>query len=324
VKYSRIAGTGSQLPDKVLTNHDLEAMMDTNDQWIRERTGIRERRVVVEGETTATLAREACNKALQAAGCDPSEIDLFVMGTTTPDLVFPSTACLLQKQLGLPDCGAMDVNAACSGFMYALSVADKYVRCGDAAKVLVCGAETLSRIVNWNKRDTAVLFGDGAGAVVLEASDEPGILSTHIHANGNYVDVLTTNAGISVGWDAVAENDGKPEIMMRGNEVFKVAVRTLGRIVEETLDANQLQKSDLDWLIPHQANLRIISAMARLLDMSMDDVVVTVDRHGNTSAASVPLALDEAIRDGRIQRGDLLLLEAFGGGFTWGSALVRY
>jgi 3-oxoacyl-[acyl-carrier-protein] synthase-3 len=324
VKYSRIAGTGSQLPDKVLTNHDLEAMMDTNDQWIRERTGIRERRVVVEGETTATLAREACNKALQAADCDPSEIDLFVMGTTTPDLVFPSTACLLQKQLGLPDCGAMDVNAACSGFMYALSVADKYVRCGDAAKVLVCGAETLSRIVNWNKRDTAVLFGDGAGAVVLEASDEPGILSTHIHANGNYVDVLTTNAGISVGWDAVAENDGKPEIMMRGNEVFKVAVRTLGRIVEETLDANQLQKSDLDWLIPHQANLRIISAMARLLDMSMDDVVVTVDRHGNTSAASVPLALDEAIRDGRIQRGDLLLLEAFGGGFTWGSALVRY
>jgi 3-oxoacyl-[acyl-carrier-protein] synthase-3 len=218
----------------------------------------------------------------------------------------------------------MDVNAACSGFMYALSVADKYVRCGDAAKVLVCGAETLSRIVNWNKRDTAVLFGDGAGAVVLEASDEPGILSTHIHANGNYVDVLTTNAGISVGWDAVAENDGKPEIMMRGNEVFKVAVRTLGRIAEETLDANQLQKSDLDWLIPHQANLRIISAMARLLDMSMDDVVVTVDRHGNTSAASVPLALDEAIRDGRIQRGDLLLLEAFGGGFTWGSALVRY
>jgi len=324
VKYSRIAGTGSQLPDKVLTNHDLEAMVETNDQWIRERTGIRERRVVVEGETTATLAREACSKALEAADVDPSEIDLFVMGTTTPDLVFPSTACLLQKQLGLPDCGAMDVNAACSGFMYALSVADKYVRCGDARKALVCGAETLSRIVNWNKRETAVLFGDGAGAVVLEATDEPGILSTHIHANGNYVDVLTTNAGISVGWDAVEENDGKPEIMMRGNEVFKVAVRTLGRIVEETLDANQLKKSDLDWLIPHQANLRIISAMAKLLDMNMDHVVVTVDRHGNTSAASVPLALDEAIRDGRIQRGDLLLLEAFGGGFTWGSALIRY
>lgn len=324
MKHSRIAGTGSQLPDRVLTNHDLEAMMDTSDQWIRDRTGIRERRVVVEGETTATLALQACSKALQAADADPSEIDLFVMGTTTPDLVFPSTACLLQKQLGLPDCGAMDVNAACSGFMYALSIADKYVRCGDARKVLVCGAETLSRIVNWNKRETAVLFGDGAGAVVLEASDEPGILSTHIHANGNYVDVLTTNAGISVGWDAVKENDGKPEIMMRGNEVFKVAVRTLGRIVEETLDANQLKKSDLTWLIPHQANLRIITAMARLLDMNMDHVVVTVDRHGNTSAASVPLALDEAVRDGRIQRGDLLLLEAFGGGFTWGSALIRY
>jgi 3-oxoacyl-[acyl-carrier-protein] synthase-3 len=324
VTYSRIAGTGSQLPDKVVTNHDLEAIMDTNDQWIRERTGIRERRIVVDGETTATLAREACRKALEAGDIDPNEIDLFVMGTTTPDLVFPSTACLLQKQLGLPDCGAMDVNAACSGFMYALSVGDKFIRCGDAKKVLVCGAETLSRIVNWNKRDTAVLFGDGAGAVVLEASDEPGILSTHIHANGNYADLLTTNAGISVGWDAVAENDGKPEIMMRGNEVFKVAVRTLGRIVEETLSANDMVKADLDWLIPHQANLRIIAAMARMLDMSMDHVVVTVDRHGNTSAASVPLALDEAVRDGRIQRGDMLLLEAFGGGFTWGSALIKY
>jgi 3-oxoacyl-[acyl-carrier-protein] synthase-3 len=324
VKYSRIAGTGSQLPDKVVTNHDLEKTIETNDQWIRERTGIRERRVAVDGETTGTLALGACRKALEAAAVDPGEIDLFVMGTTTPDLVFPSTACLLQKQLGLPDCGAMDVNAACSGFMYALSVADKYVRCGDAKKVLVCGAETLSRIVNWNKRETAILFGDGAGAVVLEACDEPGILSTHIHANGNYVDLLTTNAGISVGWDAVEENDGKPEIIMRGNEVFKVAVRTLGRIVEETLSANQLKKSDLTWLIPHQANLRIISAMAKMLDMNMDHVVVTVDRHGNTSAASVPLALDEAIRDGRIQRGDLLLLEAFGGGFTWGSALIRY
>ena len=324
MKYSRIAGTGSYLPDKVLTNHDLEAMMDTSDEWIRGRTGICERRVVVDGETTATLTREACSKALQAADVDPAEIDLIVLGTTTPDLVFPSTACLVQKQLGLPDCGALDVNAACSSFMYALSVADKFIRCGDAKKALVCGAETLSRIVNWKKRDTAVLFGDGAGAVVLEACDEPGILSTHIHANGNHVDLLTTNAGISIGWDAVEENDGRPEIIMRGNEVFKVAVRTLGRIVEETLDANELDRSDLTWLIPHQANLRIITAMARMLEMNMDQVVVTVDRHGNTSAASVPLALDEAVRDGRIQRGDLLLLEAFGGGFTWGSALVRY
>jgi 3-oxoacyl-[acyl-carrier-protein] synthase-3 len=322
--YSKIIGTGSCLPEKTVTNHDLEKIMDTSDQWIRERTGIRERRIVEDDQTTGTLAEEACRRALVAADVDPGEIDLFVMGTTTPDLVFPSTACLLQKKLGLPDCGAMDVNAACSGFMYALSVADKYVRTGDAKKVLVCGAETLSKITNWNKRETAVLFADGAGAVVLEASEEPGILSTHIHANGDYVDLLTTNAGVSLGWDAVAENDGKPEIQMRGNEVFKVAVRTLGRIVEETLGANGLQKSDLDWLIPHQANLRIITAMARKLDMDMDHVVVTVDRHGNTSAASVPLALDEAIRDGRVQHGDLLLLEAFGGGFTWGSALIRY
>lgn len=322
--YSKIIGTGSCLPEKIVTNQDLEKMMDTSDRWIRERTGIRERRIVENDQTTGTLAEEACRRALEAAGVDPEEIDLFVLGTTTPDLVFPSTACLLQKKLGLPDCGAMDVNAACSGFMYALSVADKYVRTGDAKKVLVCGAETLSKITNWNKRDTAVLFADGAGAVVLEASDEPGILSTHIHANGNFVDLLTTNAGVSVGWEAMEENDGKPEIQMRGNEVFKVAVRTLGRIVEETLGANGLDKSDLDWLIPHQANLRIISAMAKKLEMDMDHVVVTVDRHGNTSAASVPLALDEAVRDGRVRRGDLLLLEAFGGGFTWGSALIRY
>lgn len=298
--------------------------MDTSDQWIRERTGICERRIAGDGETTGSLAEGACRKALEAADIDPAEIDLFVMGTTTPDLVFPSTACLLQKKLGLPDCGAMDVNAACSGFLYALSIADKYIRCGDARNVLVCGAETLSRITNWNKRETAVLFGDGAGAVVLEASKEPGILSTHVHANGDYADLLTTTVGISTGFKGMEENAGRPEIHMRGNEVFKVAVRTLGRIVEETLGANGLQKSDLDWLIPHQANLRIIAAMARMLDMSMDRVVVTVDRHGNTSAASVPLALDEAVRDGRIRRGDMLLLEAFGGGFTWGSALIKY
>jgi 3-oxoacyl-[acyl-carrier-protein] synthase-3 len=323
VIYSRISGTGSQLPAKVVTNHDLEKIIDTSDQWIRERTGICERRIAADGETTGDLAEAACRKALEAADVDPAEIDLFVIGTTTPNLIFPSTACLLQKKLGLPDCGSMDVNAACSGFLYALSVADKYIRCGDAQKVLVCGAETLSRITNWSKRDTAVLFGAGAGAVVLEATDAPGILSTHIHANGDYVDLLTTNVGISSGFAGMAENDGKPEIMMRGNEVFKVAVRTLGRIVEETLGANGLEKSDLDWLIPHQANLRIIAAMARMLDMSMDHVVVTVDRHGNTSAASVPLALDEAERDVRGHRGDKLMLEAGGGGCTWGTALIR-
>ena len=322
--YSRIIGTGSYLPEKVVTNLDLEKIMDTDDQWIRERTGIRERRVVVEGETTTTLAEHACRNALEAAAIDPGEIDLLVMGTTTPDLIFPSSACLIQKRLGLPDCGAMDVNAACSGFIYALSIADKFIRCGDAKKVLVCGAETLTSMVNWSKRDTAVLFGDGAGAVVLEASDEPGILSTHIHANGNHADLLNTEVGVSRGFAGIEENDGKPELLMKGNEVFKVAVRTLGRIVDETLGANNMDKSELDWLIPHQANLRIIVATARKLDMNMDQVVISVDRHGNTSAASVPLALDEAVRDGRVKRGDMLLLEAFGGGFTWGSALIKY
>jgi 3-oxoacyl-[acyl-carrier-protein] synthase-3 len=324
VIYSRIAGTGSHLPEKIVTNHDLEKIMDTSDQWIRDRTGICERRVISNGETTTTLAEGACRKAIEAADIDPAEIDLFVMGTTTPDLVFPSSACLVQKNLGLPDCGAMDVNAACSGFMYALSIADKYVRCGDAKKVLVCGSETLTQVVNWQRRDTAVLFGDGAGAVVLEAAEDPGILSTHIHANGEHADLLRTDTGVSRGFGDLSHNEYKPEVEMKGNEVFKVAVRTLGRIVEETLGANDLRKSDLDWLIPHQANLRIIAATARMLDMDMDHVVVTVDRHGNTSAASVPLALDEAVRDGRIKRGDLMLLEAFGGGFTWGSALIRY
>jgi 3-oxoacyl-[acyl-carrier-protein] synthase-3 len=278
----------------------------------------------VEGETTTTLAEHACRNALEAADVDPGDIDLLVMGTTTPDLVFPSSACLIQKKLGLPDCGAMDINAACSGFIYALSVADKYIRCGDAKKVLVCGSETLTSMVNWNKRDTAVLFGDGAGAVVLEASDEAGILSTHIHANGDHAELLNTEVGVSRGFKGIEENDGKPELLMKGNEVFKVAVRTLGRIVDETLEANNMDKSELDWLIPHQANLRIIVATARKLDMSMDQVVISVDRHGNTSAASVPLALDEAVRDGRVKRGDIMLLEAFGGGFTWGSALIKY
>jgi 3-oxoacyl-[acyl-carrier-protein] synthase III len=324
VIYSRIAGTGSHLPKRVVTNHDLEKIMETSDQWIRERTGICSRHVVSDGETTVSLGEAACRKALEAADVDPAEIDLFIMGTTTPDLVFPSSACLIQKRIGLPDCGAMDVNAACSGFMYALSVADKYIRCGDARKVLVCGSETLTQLVNWNRRETAVLFGDGAGAVVLEATKDPGILSTHIHANGNHADLLRTAEGVSQGFGDMSANDHRPEIQMKGNEVFKVAVRTLGRIVDETLSANDLEKADLDWLIPHQANLRIIAATARMLDMDMDHVVVTVDRHGNTSAASVPLALDEAVRDGRIKRGDLMLLEAFGGGFTWGSALIRY
>jgi 3-oxoacyl-[acyl-carrier-protein] synthase-3 len=248
---------------------------------------------------------------------------LLILGTTTPDLVFPSTAALLQKRLGLPECGAMDVNAACTGFIYALSIADKFVRLGEAGKALVIGAETLTRMVDWTDRGTCVLFGDGAGAVVIEVSDEPGIMSTHIHANGDYADLLGTEVGVSRGFQEHAARAGIT-IQMKGNEVFKVAVRTLGRIVDETLEANQMDKSDLDWLIPHQANLRIISATARKLGMSDEQVIITVDRHGNTSAASVPLALDEAVRSGRIQRGETMLLEAFGGGFTWGSALIRY
>jgi len=322
VKFSKIAGTGSYLPEKVVTNADLEKILDTSDQWIRERTGIHERRIAHDDETSGDMAEIAAQRALDAAGADPGEIGLIVVGTTTPDLVFPSTACLLQSRLSLPDCGAMDVNAACSGFMYALSIADKYIRCGDVKKALVIGVDKLTAMIDWNDRGTAVLFGDGAGAVVLEASDEAGILSTHIHAAGRHSDLLGVDVGVGTGFKA--EPRGGVLIKMKGNEVFKVAVRTLGRIVDETLAHNNMKKSDLDWLIPHQANYRIITATARKLGMTMDQVVVTVDKHGNTSAGSVPLALDEAARSGTIKRGDVLLLEAFGGGFTWASALIKY
>jgi len=322
VKYSKILGTGSFLPEKIVTNNDLEKILDTSDEWIRGRTGISERRVAHEDETSGDMAEIAAQRAMKAAGVFPEEIGLIVVGTTTPDLVFPSTACLLQARLSLPDCGAMDVNAACSGFMYALSVADKYIRCGDVKKALVIGVDKLTAMVDWNDRGTAVLFGDGAGAVVLEASDEAGILSTHIHAAGRHADLLNVDVGVSTGFKA--EKRGGVRIQMKGNEVFKVAVRTLGRIVDETLEHNQMDKSDLDWLIPHQANFRIISATAKKLGMTMDQVIVTVDKHGNTSAGSVPLALDDAVKSGKVKRGDMLLLEAFGGGFTWASALIRY
>jgi len=322
VKFSKIIGTGSYLPEKIVTNADLEKILDTSDEWIRNRTGIRERRVAREGETSGDMAEVAAQRAMQTAGVDPQDIGLLIVGTTTPDLVFPSTACLLQARLGLPDCGAMDVNAACSGFMYALSIADKYIRCGDVKTALVIGVDKLSAMIDWNDRGTAVLFGDGAGAVVLEASDEAGILSTHIHAAGRHSDLLSVDVGVSTGFKA--EEGGGVRIQMKGNEVFKVAVRTLGRIVDETLEYNKMEKSELDWLIPHQANLRIISATAKKLGMTMDQVVVTVDRHGNTSAGSVPLALDEAVSSGKIKRGDIMLLEAFGGGFTWASALIKY
>lgn len=321
--YSRIAGTGSYLPEKVVTNDDLAKVVDTSDEWIRTRTGIRERRVAADGQTTSELGHRAALKAIEAAGVDVSDIDLIVVGTTTPDVVFPSTACLIQEKLGIAGCAAMDVNAACSGFVYALSVADKFVRAGAAKTALVIGAETLTRIVDWTDRTTCVLFGDGAGAVVLKADTETGILSTHLHADGSKKDLLSCPAGVSSGFDA-GDPQGGVRIQMVGNEVFKYAVRALDGVVDETLDANGLGRGDLDWLIPHQANLRIIEATAKRLDMPMERVIVTVDRHGNTSAGSVPLALDEAVRSGRVQRGQLVLLEAFGGGFTWGSALLRY
>jgi 3-oxoacyl-[acyl-carrier-protein] synthase-3 len=320
--YARITGTGSHLPEKVLTNHDLEKMVETSDQWIRERTGIEKRHIAAPGETTCDLAEKAARRAMEAAGKSATDIDLIIVATTTSDRVFPSTACLLQQRLDVHGCAAFDVQAVCTGFVYALGIADKFIRTGSARCALVVGAETLSRITDWNDRYTCVLFGDGAGAVILEASEEPGILSSHLHADGQYENLLTVPAGISQGLDLVME--GKAFMQMKGNEVFKVAVNTLGRIVDETLEANQLDRSDIDWLVPHQANIRIIQATARKLGMNMDHVVVTVDQHGNTSAASVPLALDTAVRDGRIQRGEILLLEAFGGGFTWGSVLLKY
>lgn len=322
MKYSRITGTGSYLPEKVLTNHDLEKIMDTSDEWIRDRTGIYKRHIAAGGETTCDLAEIAAARAMEAAGRTPRQIDLIVLATTTPDRVFPSTACLLQQRLDIHGTAAFDVQAVCTGFVYALAIADKFIKTGAAKCALVVGAETLSRIVDWNDRGTGILFGDGAGAVILEASDEPGILSTHLHADGSYEHLLTVPAGISAGYDKVQA--GQAYVQMQGNEVFKMAVNTLGRIVDETLATNNMEKTDVDWLIPHQANIRIIQATARKLKMSMDHVVVTVDEHGNTSAASVPLALDTAVRDGRIKRGETLLMEAFGGGFTWGSALLKY
>lgn len=321
--HARITGTGSYLPERILTNQDLEKMVETSDSWIRERTGIEQRHIAEKGQLTSDLAEPAARRALKAAGKTPSDVDLLIVATTTPDRVFPSTACLLQQKLGIHGSPAFDIQAVCTGFVYALSVAEKFINTGAARCALVIGAETLSRIVNWQDRGTCVLFADGAGAVVLEASDEPGIISTHIHADGAYESLLTTvKPGPDVDPDKLA--DGTAFIEMRGNEVFKMAVNTLGRIVDETLDAAGMSYADIDWLVPHQANIRIIQATARKIDLPMERVVVTVNKHGNTSAASVPLALDTAVRDGRIQRGDILLLEAFGGGFTWGSALIKF
>ncbi len=311
--HAAIAGTGSCLPERVVTNRELEKTVDTTDQWIRERTGILQRHIAGDGETTASMGARAAREALAAADLTPDDIDMIVLATTTPDRIFPSTACHIQRDLGARDCPAFDVQAVCSGFIYGLDIARRFIVTEGGGAALVIGSEVLSRIVDWSDRSTCVLFGDGAGAVVLQARDEPGILSTHLHADGRYDHLLQ-----------VSPEANGAFIEMKGNEVFRMAVNTLGRIVDETLEANEMGRREVDWLVPHQANHRIIAATARKLDLSMERVVVTVDQHGNTSAASVPLALNQAVRDGRIRPGDVLMLEAFGGGFTWGSALIRY
>ncbi|MGH8135756.1 MAG: beta-ketoacyl-ACP synthase III [Steroidobacteraceae bacterium] len=322
-RYSRVAGTGSYLPEKILTNADVEKLVDTSDEWIRTRTGIERRHIAADNETSSSMAEHAARRALKAAGQTPADVDFIVVGTCTPDLIFPNTGTLLQQRLDIHGCPAFSLETACSGFIYALSIADKYVRLGEAKCALVVGVECLSRITDWSDRATAVLFGDGAGAVVLTPADEPGVIGTHLHSDGRYKDLLYFPFGVSKGFDKLRAGE-TAGITMLGNEVFKVAVRTLSRLVDETLAKNGIERGQIDWLIPHQANLRIIQSAADKLGLPMEKVVVTVQDHGNTSAASIPLALDTAIRDGRIHRGQTLLLETFGGGFTWGSALVRY
>ena len=316
---SRIVGTGSYLPEKVLTNRDLESMVDTTDEWIVARTGIRERHIAAEGQATSDLALLAARQALAAAGLRPGDIDLIVLATSTPDMVFPSSACLLQKKLGIRHGAAFDVQAVCSGFVYALATADQFIRSGMHKRALVVGAEVFSRILDWKDRGTCVLFGDGAGAVVLEASAEPGILSAHLHADGAYADILNTPGHVCAG-----KVLGDPTLKMDGGAVFKLAVRVLEECAREAVEANGLSLSDIDWFVAHQANVRIITHTAKKLGIAPEKCVVTVDRHANTSAASIPLALDVAARDGRIKPGDLVLMEGVGGGFTWGSVLVRW
>jgi len=312
--FAKIAGTGSYLPQKILTNAELESMVDTTDDWIVARTGIKERHIAADGEFTSDLACHAAKNAIESAGIAAADIDLIIVATTTPDKIFPSVATMVQRKLGIAGCPAFDVQAVCSGFIYALTTADNFIKAGSSKCALVIGAETFSRITDYTDRGNCILWGDGAGAVILQASSEQGIISTHLHADGNYESMLHVPRNAN----------GADTVVMEGNPVFKMAVNTLDQIVDETLAANNMQKSDIDWLVPHQANIRILQATAKKLDMSMDRVVVTVDKHGNTSAASIPLALDTAVRDGRIKRGDVILMEAFGGGFTWGSALVKY
>lgn len=317
--YSRVIGTGGYLPEKVLTNHDLERMMDTSDEWIRTRTGIIERHIAAENEMSSDLALSASRNAMSAAGVLPGDIDLIILATTTPDMIFPSTACILQHKLGVGDGPAFDVQAVCSGFIYALATADMYIRAGRARTALVVGTEIYSRILDWTDRTTSVLFGDGAGAVVLAKSDQPGLISSHLHADGSYSDILAAPGRFSGG-----KAEGNPFVTMEGSAVFKFAVKVLEEVVYEALVENNLQISDIDWLIPHQANIRIILSTAKKLGLPMEKVVVTLEGQGNTSAASIPLALDIAVRDKRIKPGQNVLLEGVGGGFTWGAVLMRF
>lgn len=318
-RFSRIIGTGGYLPEKVLTNDDIAQFLDTSDAWIYERTGIRSRRIAADFETASSMGEIASWEAIKAADIEPNEIDLIIVATSSPDRIFPSTACLLQERLGIRRGAGFDVQAACSGFIFGLSIADQYLRAGTAKRVLLVGSEINSRLVDWSDRAICILFADGAGAVILEASDEPGVLSTHIQSDGQYQDLLYLPNP-----QGMPANGNDSYVSMQGNEVFKIAVNTLGKMADETLAANGMTKSDLDWLVPHQANSRIIAATAKKLKIPMERVVLTLETQGNTSSASVPLALNEAIRDGRIQRGQVILMEAFGGGFAWGSALIRY
>ena len=317
--YSRIVGTGSYLPEKVMTNRDLEQIVDTTDEWIYTRTGIRQRHVAADNESASDLALVASRRAIDAAGLTPADIDLIIVATTTPDMVFPSCACILQAKLGISNCPAFDMQAVCSGFVYALSTADQLMKSGQYRNALIVGAEIYSRILDWKDRATCVLFGDGAGAVVLTRSEQPGVLASRLHADGSQAQILSVPGSVARGGIT-----GRPLLQMEGNTVFKLAVKVLGEVAEETLEAGGIGTDQLDWLIPHQANIRIIKATAKKLGLGMERVVATVERHANTSAASVPLALDEAVRDGRVRSGQHVLLEGVGGGFTWGAVLVRW
>ena len=320
--YTKIVGTGRYLPEKILTNFDLEKMVDTSDEWIRTRTGVERRHVVRDDETTSDMCVEAAKVAIEDAGVDVTDIDMVLVGTTSPDLIFPNCATLVQHRLGIPACPAIGMEAACTSFIYALTTADKFIKTGESKCALIIGAECVSKLVDWTDRNTCVLFGDGAGAVIVKESDEPSIIATHLGADGQYKEVLYYP--VSASKELHKAGTGEAGITMRGNEVFKVAVKTLGNVATEILEKAGIEIDALDWLIPHQANLRIIQATAKRLKLPMEKVILTVQDHGNTSAASVPMALDVGVRDGRVQRGQLVLMEAFGGGFTWGSVLMRF